>query len=102
MANCHQKKFFLDTKILIYHVHLYLFMPIIEAFAFGSHHQFKTHVKIFILIIQGDHLERWESRGLLCNWKMHFRSCLRALIDQKYGTFDYPHQGSSVFHFKIQ
>ena len=44
--------------------------------------------------LQGDHLERRESMGLLCNLKMHFRSCLRALIDHKYGTFYHLHQSS--------
>ena len=44
--------------------------------------------------LQDDHLERRESRGLLCNLKMHFWSCLRALINHKFGTFCYLHQSS--------
>ena len=61
-----------------------------------------NQIKLLLFNIQGDHLERRESRGPLCNLKMHFRGCLRALIDHKYGTFHNLHQGSWIYHFKFQ
>ena len=52
--------------------------------------------------LQGDPLERRKSRRVLYNLKMRFWGFISAHIDHKYWTFDYLHQGSCIFYFKIQ
>ena len=51
--------------------------------------------------LQGQRKGRTKTTGLLQNLEMRFRCCIRAHIDHKIGTFDYQHQDSHIFHFKI-